>query len=205
MQTQNVPNYQGPKRINLVPPELNLSSYGRYGGGSGYSILSSAFKAAQNTQIDDMLNYWKQHSDYTMTQPTREEIDAKLQAAEARTEARFVSLDGKLDLVLNQISGFNDQVRDLKAEIKNDVKELRSEVRSENKTTRWTVFAIAVAALVGGLGALWTSQSNLLSAFQLVLAEKHVVVAPKEESSLPQSTPTPTAPPTPTPAPQKAQ
>lgn len=105
----------------------------------------------------------------TMSVPTRDEIDAKLAATEARGETRFVELSGKLDRVLDAVAMSNSRM----SEVREDVKGVRDEmagVKSDNKNTRWTIAVTVVAAVLAALAALWTTQSNLLSAFQVRLA-----------------------------------
>lgn len=83
--------------------------------------------------------------------PTREEMNAKLEATEARLEVRFVQIDGKLDRLVDKLGGLSG---------------LLGDVRDETKRTRITIVVTVVGAVVAGLAALYTSQSNLLQAFQ---------------------------------------
>ena len=76
-----------------------------------------------------------------MAAPTREEIDAKLAASEARAETRAVVSDGKLDAVLAKLVSIGEKMDD---------------VRADNRTTRanlWAVCAIVVAVIIG-MGAI---------------------------------------------------
>jgi hypothetical protein len=45
-------------------------------------------------------------------------------------------------------------------------------VHTENRTTRWTIIGIAVGTAIAALAALWTTQANLLAAFQSGVAVK---------------------------------
>ncbi|WP_201829640.1 hypothetical protein [Microvirga zambiensis] len=73
----------------------------------------------------------------------REYIDLKLEAAEARTEARFVELNGKFDRLFDNI-----------AAMRSDFDANRFEVRADYKSTRTTIIVtvvgtgIALAALL---------------------------------------------------------
>jgi hypothetical protein len=95
--------------------------------------------------------------------PSREEIDAKLATVEARAETRFVELSGKLDRIAEALAAVRD---DTKA------------VRSDNRFTRWTILGIAVASLLAGIAALWTTQANLLAAFQTGLTIRTSTAVP---------------------------
>lgn len=129
-----------------------------------------------------------------MTDPTREEIDAKLAVIEARTETRFVELSGKIDRVIDTINRSNIDFVKINGDARADMKELRVEmqdVKRDNKSTRTTIIATIIAAVIAGLGALWVTQSNLLASFQAGLAI--------HESAIPQTSWAPAKSPTPSP------
>jgi hypothetical protein len=112
--------------------------------------------------------------------PTREEIDAKLAAVEARTEMRFVELSGKIDRVMDAISTVGNHVSDEIGFVKSEL----STVKSDNKNTRFTIIIAVVTSLIAGIGALWLTQANLLASFSAGIAVHEV--------QKPQSPPTPT-------------
>lgn len=117
------------------------------------------------------------HVGHAMTdQPSRQEIDARLEAAEARTEARFAQLTGTLDVRFanldNKIDRLVDSVGHLSVEV--------SSVRTDNRATRWTIVAIVVASVLAGLAAIWITQGNMLAAFQASLAVKTMQSAPSK-------------------------
>lgn len=87
---------------------------------------------------------WASGEAKTMASPTREEIDAKLAASEARSETRSVQLESKFDLVLAKIAGLGEKMDD---------------VRSDNRTTRsniWAVCAVIVGVIVGTAALIMT-------------------------------------------------
>jgi hypothetical protein len=112
--------------------------------------------------------------------PGREEIDAKLAAAEARTETRFVQLNVNMNRISDSILHLSmilpdklatvetklaDRLASVEKELgtlQENVKAGTAEVKGDNKFTRWTIVAIVVAALA----ALWVMQTNLNAAFQ---------------------------------------
>jgi cell division protein FtsL len=146
-----------------------------------------------------------------MSDPTREEIDAKLAAAEARTETRFTELSGKMDRmadsiavlgstirielesVKSEIADVKSEIADVKADIANvkaDVANVKSDVvdlRSDNKYTRWTIVVTVVASALAAIAALWVTQANLLAAFSAGIAVR------TETRESPPSTPPPPA------------
>jgi hypothetical protein len=96
--------------------------------------------------------------------PSREEVSLRIEAAELRTENRFIQLDGKIDRLIDSVSNLSVSVR----EVKDDLKETRSEVKTDYKNTRWTLVLIALAALA----IVFAAESNILSALQAGLAIK---------------------------------
>jgi hypothetical protein len=80
-----------------------------------------------------------------MPDPSREEIDAKIAAAEARTDTKFARLEGKLDLVLAEASAARQE-----ASI------ARDNARQESRGTRATIIGTGLATVLA-LGALLMS------------------------------------------------
>ena len=107
--------------------------------------------------------------------PTRDEIGSKLEAAEARTETRFAHLVGTIDVRFAQLDHKIDRLIDNTASVASLAGDLKREVRelkADNKTTRNLIVVTVIASVLAGLAALWVTQANLLSTFQLVLAVK---------------------------------
>jgi uncharacterized membrane protein YjjP (DUF1212 family) len=101
-----------------------------------------------------------------MSDPTREEIDAKLAAVEARTETRFTELSGKIDRLADSIAALVSTIRIEHDRIKSDMADLKS----DNKYTRWTIVVTVVASALAAIAALWVTQANLLAAFSAGIA-----------------------------------
>jgi non-ribosomal peptide synthetase component E (peptide arylation enzyme) len=97
-----------------------------------------------------------------MSDPTREEIDAKLAAVEARTETRFTELNGKIDRLADSISALGSTVASLKSDI--------ADVKADNRYTRWTIIVTVIASALAAIAALWVTQANLLAAFSAGIA-----------------------------------
>jgi len=95
-----------------------------------------------------------------------------LEAAEARTEARFSKLRGTLDLRFANLDNKIDQLAETVPRLASDVVAGRAEIVAENKTTRWTIVAVVVASVLAGIAAIWITQGNMLAAFQASLAVK---------------------------------
>lgn len=88
-------------------------------------------------------------------------VDAKIAAAEARTDAKFATMQGdvrtgfaelagKMDLILARIDGSNRETASLREEIK----ETKAAVRSENNSTRITMIVTAFGSVLAILGIL---------------------------------------------------
>ena len=69
---------------------------------------------------------------------TREEIQAKIEASDARTDTKIVRMEGKLDLVLQTLQSTRDEARDNRRAI---------------IANAWVIFA-ALVAIVGILAAV---------------------------------------------------
>jgi hypothetical protein len=107
-----------------------------------------------------------------MADISREEMDAKFDAAEARSETRFVELSGKLDRVVDSISSLRNEV---------------VAVRADNKFTRLTIIVAVVGSVIAGLAALWVTQSNMLASFTAGIALHEAKPAASAPPSAPKS------------------
>ncbi|MFZ0269134.1 hypothetical protein [Caulobacter sp.] len=103
---------------------------------------------------------------------TREEITARLEAVEARSETRFVELGGKLDYLSDVLigdHGFFAQMNALKTDNLAQSNALKAEMislKADNKTTRWTVVITLITSIIAASALILSVQANLLSAFQ---------------------------------------
>jgi cobalamin biosynthesis Mg chelatase CobN len=132
--------------------------------------------------------------------PTRDEITARLEAAEARTETRITQLgagmearatatDHKVDTLIGKIDALATAVTGVVAE-----------VRADNKETRRAVWIVGIGAVLSVFGlvvALWIAginvQANMIGAFQAAIGVRSLNdnATPKGPSaaSPPSSTP----------------
>lgn len=94
-----------------------------------------------------------------MNTPTREEIDAKLAASEARMDARIARIETLIETMAQS-----------QQEIKVQLKETTATVQAENKSTRTTMVITAVSAvitIVVGIAAFnATVLSNMVASFE---------------------------------------
>jgi hypothetical protein len=112
---------------------------------------------------------------------TRSEIDAKLALVEARSDIKFAELGGKIDHLILSIEGLGKSTKEVENKL--------GTVITDNKNTRWTIAITVVASTLAALAALWTTQSNLLGAFQTGLATRSAI------ESLPSAAQSPGRPP----------
>ena len=92
---------------------------------------------------------------------TREEMDARLEAVEARSETRYVEINSKLDQLRDALigdHGFFKQMSELKIEV--------NALKADNKTTRWTIVISLITSIMAATALILSVQANLLSAFQ---------------------------------------
>jgi hypothetical protein len=102
-----------------------------------------------------------------MSDVSREEMNAKLEAVEARTEARFTTLDAKIDKLSGQIEvAFKSLTMDVAA-AKNEsagateaAKEAKDEARGAREaaaSTKWNLWAMGLAVIAVIL-TMWALQ-----------------------------------------------
>ncbi len=95
---------------------------------------------------------------------SREEMDAKLQAAEARLDAKLSGIAADITIMRSRLDTMGT-----------DVASTRAEVSKENRSTRTTIIVTAIVVVVALVAAVWQMQAGLLSAFQLGLTSRPLV------------------------------
>lgn len=146
------PSFGNRDVANTAPAEPNVSFTAAQTLGP---VTSEAYVEVLVNEAADTLKSEAYVHGVTMPNPTREEIDAKLEAVEARTETRLAQMDGKIDRVLDAVGNLTTAVATNRTESKEDA-----------RLTRWSIVGLAVGALALALA----SQANLLSAFQTNIA-----------------------------------
>lgn len=129
--------------------------------------------------------------------PSRVEIDAKLEAAEGRTEARFAELKGDvnarfaemrgdMDVRFSQMNGKVDLLAHKIDGLTQLVDSTLKVVASENKSTRSTMIVTGIGSVLAVLAliiTLWAAglsmQANMLSSFQAGLSAVSTSIAAK--------------------------
>lgn len=105
---------------------------------------------------------------------TREEIDAKIAASEARTDTRLAEMSGKFDLMISKIDSLHNDLS-------------RTEKRVEN--AKWTMVAVVIGAVLAGAGLL-ASGVGIGSAFREIVRQE-VQATATPAASLPAAPPAP--------------
>lgn len=75
----------------------------------------------------------------------REYVNLKLEAAEARTEARFAEMNGKLDRLIDSVSASREALREQISMTQAAVSRAEADARSEYRSTRTTIIVTAFA------------------------------------------------------------
>lgn len=108
-----------------------------------------------------------------MTGPTREEIDAKLQTAEERADARVQGLTLKLDGYMMKLEERDKRIDDrftavssTLTEIKSDLKETRTAMGSMKTTFIVTAISSVIAIILGVAAFNATLLSNMASSYE---------------------------------------
>lgn len=114
-----------------------------------------------------------------MTDITRPELDAKLEAVEARMDARVSAIGGKIDAFLAaQVE--RDKTTSLHfGHIERDISELKTSVGSMKTTIIVTAVSTVLAIVIGiaGFNAMLTS--NMITSFQLGKSETSTQASPQ--------------------------
>lgn len=93
---------------------------------------------------------------HLMVSPSRSEMDARLEAVEARMDARISSMSSKLDATLAEIKA--DRVRfahveSSMADMRNDIKASAKETVAQTSSLKTTIVVTAIATVIGLWGA----------------------------------------------------
>ncbi len=115
----------------------------------------------------------------TMSNVSREEMDAKIQLSEARLETRLVQLDANVQRLIDAVKSSSDKSAADTVLLKTAL----DEVRADNRSTRWTIIITVVASVLAALAALWTTQQNLLSAVQTGISIQQAKEPPKDAAA----------------------
>lgn len=100
--------------------------------------------------------------------PTREEIDAKLAAVEARLETKLVGIDGKLDRLADQITMSSSSVTSKLETVAEQTKDARDSARQAQSAAsgiKWHIIytAIGVIAIIVAMWGIWTQGIEMVT------------------------------------------
>jgi hypothetical protein len=131
--------------------------------------FNNAYEAQDSVPVKaDELSGATSTKDATMSEPTREEIDAKIAAVDARVETRFMELSGKIDRLADAVTRANaDSIKasdGLRLEMQS--------VKADNRFSRIAIITAVVGSVLAGLAAMWVTQGNMLASFQAGLASR---------------------------------
>lgn len=129
-----------------------------YGGTFGQLEIFVQNRNAQNEKSNTG-NFAESPHNGAMDTVGRQELDAKLAAAEARMDARVARIEGMISNIAQS-----------QAEARREIEFMRTESRQDNKSTRTTIIVTAVSAvlaIVGGVAAFnATVLSNMVASFE---------------------------------------
>lgn len=135
-------------------------------------------------------NKGKQKHTYSMNDITRHELDAKLEAIEARMDGRVASIEGKIDAFLAAQAVRDSAQTERNQGFDKAIGEIKTGISSMKTTVIVTAISAALAIVFGIVTFNATLSSNMLAAFQAGKSE--VITRPV---SAPPSSPAPTPPP----------
>ena len=120
------------------------------------NIVDSRGSHYNNRKLDNVVDFSRYNSGKVgdvLTDLTRDEVDAKIDAAEARVETKIARLEGTLGVVISKLDGIAAQ----QAEIKQDTRSLRAEIKEDFRSARanqW-VIAFGLAVLIVAIVAMF--------------------------------------------------
>lgn len=121
---------------------------------------------------------------------SREEVEARIEASEARIEGRIIGLEGKIELLIERNGAASKAFQDTVERLVERVNETREESRAlvdkigaegiaTRRATVWTGVGTAITILLGMAAIMYSLQQlsasyqqNLLAAFQTGLTVK---------------------------------
>ena len=92
-----------------------------------------------------------------MSEPTREEFDAKLATVEARLDGKLASIEGKLDRLFDRV--------DVSISYSKEAKEAADNARNVASSIKWNVAIIAITIAIGlvAVAAFWVQGIEMIS------------------------------------------
>lgn len=114
--------------------------------------------------------------------PTREEMNAKLEAVEARLDAKLSGISGDIRALSTNVSAMNASLSAARTEFS----DVRKDVIEQNRATRLTVIITAIGLVVAIVAAVWQMQGGLLTAFQTGLTANQIITQPNTQPTKPQ-------------------
>lgn len=92
-----------------------------------------------------------------MAAPTREEIDAKLEASEARVDARLSGIEATLKILLDRV--------EVSVQASRDAKTAADDAKTAAGNTKWNILftALGVLAVIFAVWAVWAQGIEMVS------------------------------------------
>lgn len=105
-------------------------------------------------------------------------VDAKIAAAEARTDSKLVGLTGRIDLLIAAVDGADKRQAERMAAFERQIVDLRNESKSDARSARGTSrnVGMGLAALIVGLVAVVVTMASLYpTAFSFGMQVRDIV------------------------------
>lgn len=132
--------------------------------------------------------------DRTMPDVTRYELDAKLEAIEARMDGRVASIESKIDGFL-AVQAERDKASDQRFQrIETDLTDIKGDFKSLKGTIVVTATTVVLTIVIGVAGFNAMLTSNMLSAFQAGLNQQPAIEPVQPPPPQTQVAPAPQAP-----------
>lgn len=90
---------------------------------------------------------------------TREEVDAKIAASEARTDTKFAALIGRIDALIVRLDDFEREMRE-------EIRQIKADMADFKKTVMITVISTGFAVVFGVAGFNATLLNNMTASYE---------------------------------------
>jgi ABC-type multidrug transport system fused ATPase/permease subunit len=126
-------------------------------------IQQASARAAAPGSVDNLLI---DSDDVVMSDPTREEIDAKLDAREARMDGRVASIEAKIDGFIGRLDERFARMDDRMTHIEASTSQTQSAIGNLKTTTIITAVSTVLAIVLGVAAFNATVLSNMVASFE---------------------------------------
>ncbi len=146
----------------MPPTESTHSPWAKVDVSSSFNVVRPVFGRSSATETKMLLltvgTDQLAPREETVSEPTREEFDAKLMATEERLNGRLIAIDGKLDRLFDRI--------EVAVQSSERASNYAEDARKAAADTKWNILftALGVVGVLFAAWALWAQGIEMMSA-----------------------------------------